>query len=77
MAIFRLFSLWISPSDRVGRQITLPSRHRVDGHMQRCRLALRRPMLDLFTVPFRPRRRDLLDQGSLSDHFLCDIGVLD
>ncbi|WP_179295896.1 MULTISPECIES: hypothetical protein [unclassified Mesorhizobium] len=38
---------------------------------------LRRPMLDLFTAPFRPRRRGLLDQRSLSDHFLRDIGVLD
>ena len=38
---------------------------------------LRRPMLELFTVPFRSRRRGLLDQRSLSDHFLRDIGVLD
>nr|WP_019857835.1 hypothetical protein [Mesorhizobium loti] len=38
---------------------------------------LRRPVLDLFTAPFRSRRRGLLDQRSLSDHFLRDIGVLD
>ncbi|SDA75354.1 hypothetical protein [Mesorhizobium qingshengii] len=38
---------------------------------------LRRPVLDLFTAPFKPRRRGLLDQRSLSDHFLRDIGVLD
>ncbi|BAV45008.1 hypothetical protein MesoLj113a_49040 [Mesorhizobium sp. 113-1-2] len=38
---------------------------------------LRRPVLDLFTAPFRPRRRGLLDQRCLSDHFLRDIGVLD
>jgi len=38
---------------------------------------LRHPMLELFTVPFRSRRRGLLDQRSLSDHFLRDIGVLD
>lgn len=37
----------------------------------------RRPMLDLFTAPFRPRSRRLLDHRSLSDHFLRDIGVLD
>lgn len=38
---------------------------------------LRRPLLDLFAAPFRPRKRGLLDQRSLSDHFLRDIGVLD
>ena len=38
---------------------------------------LRRPVLDLFTAPFRSRSRRLLDQRSLSDHFLRDIGVLD
>jgi len=38
---------------------------------------LRRPMLDLFIAPFRPRSRGLLDQRSLSDHFLRDIGMLD
>ena len=38
---------------------------------------LRRPVLDLFTAPFRSRSRGLLDQRSLSDHFLRDIGVLD
>ena len=38
---------------------------------------LRRPVLDLFTAPFRPRKRGLLDQRSLSDHFLRDIGMLD
>ncbi|MER8662003.1 hypothetical protein NKH34_12765 [Mesorhizobium sp. M1148] len=31
---------------------------------------LRRPMLDLFTAPFRPRKHGLLDRRSLSDHFL-------
>ena len=39
--------------------------------------SLRRPMLDLFTAPFRPRKRGLLDHRSLSDHFLRDIGMLD
>ncbi|QND65037.1 hypothetical protein HB777_14845 [Mesorhizobium loti] len=38
---------------------------------------LRRPTLDLFIAPFRPRSRRLLDHRSLSDHFLRDIGVLD
>ncbi|WP_167514491.1 hypothetical protein [Mesorhizobium intechi] len=38
---------------------------------------LRRPMVDLFAAPFRPRRRGQLDPRSLSDHFLRDIGVLD
>ena len=38
---------------------------------------LRHPVLDLFTAPFRSRGRGLLDQRSLSDHFLRDIGVLD
>jgi len=38
---------------------------------------LRRPVLDLFTAPFRPRKRGLLDHRSLSDHFLRDIGMLD
>jgi uncharacterized protein YjiS (DUF1127 family) len=38
---------------------------------------LRRPVLDLFTAPFRPRKRGLLDRRSLSDHFLRDIGMLD
>ena len=38
---------------------------------------LRRPVLDLFTAPFRSRRRSLLDRRSLSDHLLRDIGVLD
>ena len=38
---------------------------------------LRRPMLDLFTAPFRPRTRGLLDHRCLSDHFLRDIGMLD
>ena len=38
---------------------------------------LRRPVLDLFTAPFKPRRAGLLDRRSLSDHFLRDIGVLD
>ena len=38
---------------------------------------LRRPVLDLFTAPFRRRRRGLLDHRSLSDHFLRDIGMLD
>ncbi|MFD2057547.1 hypothetical protein ACFSQT_32030 [Mesorhizobium calcicola] len=38
---------------------------------------LRRPMLDLFTAPFRPRKRGLLDHRSMSDHFLRDIGMLD
>ena len=38
---------------------------------------LRRPVLDLFTAPFRPRRPGQLDCRSLSDHFLRDIGVLD
>ena len=37
----------------------------------------RRPELDLFTAPFRPRTRGLLDQRALSDHFLRDIGMLD
>lgn len=38
---------------------------------------LRHPVLNLFAAPFRPRRRGLLDQRSLSEHFLRDIGVLD
>ncbi|MDX8539270.1 MULTISPECIES: hypothetical protein [Mesorhizobium] len=38
---------------------------------------LRRPVLDLFIAPFRPRTRGLLDRRSLSDHFLRDIGMLD
>ncbi|WP_164548704.1 hypothetical protein [Mesorhizobium sp. M7D.F.Ca.US.005.01.1.1] len=39
--------------------------------------ALRRPTLDLFIAPFRPRSRRLLDRRCLSDHFLRDIGMLD
>ncbi|BCG94905.1 hypothetical protein [Mesorhizobium sp. 131-2-1] len=39
--------------------------------------SLRRPVLDLFIAPFRPRTRGLLDRRSLSDHFLRDIGMLD
>lgn len=38
---------------------------------------LRRPVLDLFTAPFRPRTRRLFDRRSMSDHFLRDIGMLD
>lgn len=38
---------------------------------------LRRPTLDLFIAPFRPRSRRLLDHRCLSDHFLRDIGMLD
>ncbi|WP_189524280.1 hypothetical protein [Mesorhizobium sp. M4B.F.Ca.ET.143.01.1.1] len=38
---------------------------------------LRRPVLDLFIAPVRPRTRGLLDRRSLSDHFLRDIGMLD
>ena len=39
--------------------------------------SLRRPVLDLFIAPFRPRTRGLFDRRSLSDHFLRDIGMLD
>lgn len=38
---------------------------------------LRRPLLDLFTAPFKPRRRGLLDRRSVSDHVLRDVGMLD
>jgi len=38
---------------------------------------LRRPLLELFAAPFRPRKRGLLDQRAVSDHFLRDIGLLD
>jgi hypothetical protein len=36
----------------------------------------RRPILDLFATPFRPRSR-VLDHRALSDHFKRDIGMLD
>jgi hypothetical protein len=39
--------------------------------------SFRRPILDLFAAPFRPRSRGLLDHRALSDHFLRDIGMLD
>lgn len=41
------------------------------------RNTLRRPVLDLFIAPFRPRSRSLLDHRALSDHFKRDIGLLD
>ncbi len=37
----------------------------------------RQTILDLFTTPFRPRRRGLLDRRSLSAHVQRDLGLLD
>jgi len=37
----------------------------------------RHTILDLFTTPFRPRRRGLLDRRVLSAHLQRDLGLLD
>lgn len=39
--------------------------------------ATRQTILDLFTAPFRPRRRGLLDRRALSAHLQRDLGLLD
>ena len=37
----------------------------------------RQTILDLFTAPFRPRRKGLLDRRALSAHLQRDLGLLD
>lgn len=39
--------------------------------------ATRHTILDLFTAPFRSRRRGLLDRRALSAHLQRDLGLLD